>query len=398
MKTCRYLVILWVGVVLSAWVAEAENNIELPKLIGKLDDLKEKLQEVEQNMKITIEKVESKFETSINALKDLQTAMKFELQKNEQASKERYVNLQNRLAKLEKDVIERIDKVDSNIETKVQGLEDSLKKSLQTSEDNTFTKLEELKNLLIHQESSRTELKDVMPNIMPPPLPSCRQAPRNSSGKYMIKQGENTKPFEVLCEQAMFDGGWTVIQHRFNGSVDFYRDWTEYRNGFGSLDGEFWLGLEHIHQMTKNRSHELLVEVKDFHGNYGYAIYTEFSIGSESEMYVLKKLGTYSGTAGNAMIVNKNQKFSTFDRDNDSLEDGNCAEQRHGAWWYVDCSSANLNGRYLNTPGDMSAMWWYNLKNDFRDSSSGSRKKQIIRPIDTPNVLFGHVLRMANVQ
>ena len=33
-----------------------------------------------------------------------------------------------------------------------------------------------------------------------------------------------------------------MIQRRVDGSVDFYRDWFEYDNGFGHLEGEFWLG------------------------------------------------------------------------------------------------------------------------------------------------------------
>ncbi|XP_058120153.1 ryncolin-4-like [Anopheles ziemanni] len=62
------------------------------------------------------------------------------------------------------------------------------------------------------------------------------------------------------------------------------------------------------------------MELRDFNGNEGYAKYDRFEIGSESEMYALKNLGTYSGTAGDAMRYNMDEKFSTFDRDNDNSE------------------------------------------------------------------------------
>ena len=44
--------------------------------------------------------------------------------------------------------------------------------------------------------------------------------------------------------------GWTVIQNRQDGSVNFLREWGDFKNGFGNLATEFWLGLEKIHMLT----------------------------------------------------------------------------------------------------------------------------------------------------
>jgi hypothetical protein len=35
---------------------------------------------------------------------------------------------------------------------------------------------------------------------------------------------------------------FVVFQQRYDGSVDFYRDWLTYEQGFGYPGREFWLG------------------------------------------------------------------------------------------------------------------------------------------------------------
>ncbi|XP_049548195.1 angiopoietin-related protein 1-like [Anopheles darlingi] len=172
------------------------------------------------------------------------------------------------------------------------------------------------------------------PKSQQSPFTSCKDIPCTVSGVYLIRINNVSSPFAVYCEMDMFAGGWIVVQHGFDGSVDFYRNWKQYRQGFGDLDGEFWLGLEHIHQLTKNRKFELLVEMMDFAGNHGYARYSDFQVGSESEGYSLKILGSYSGTAGDGMEYSREKKFSTKDRHNDGRTDLNFAVDRKSGWWH----------------------------------------------------------------
>ncbi|XP_050093328.1 ficolin-1-like [Anopheles aquasalis] len=186
---------------------------------------------------------------------------------------------------------------------------------------------------------------------------SCKNVSSSVSGTYLIRLKNDSEPFEVYCEQKSFGGGWIVIQYRYDGSLDFYRGWNEYRDGFGDLNKEFWLGLEKIHQLTTSRKHELIVELKEFNGTYRYARYGEFGIGSDSEKYVLKKIDNYSGTAGDGMSYTKFSKFSTKDRNNNWFY-LDCTKEHESAWWYYDCTQANLNGRYMNAEDEKSMFFW----------------------------------------
>ncbi|XP_056112716.1 microfibril-associated glycoprotein 4-like [Rhinichthys klamathensis goyatoka] len=163
------------------------------------------------------------------------------------------------------------------------------------------------------------------------------------------------------------NGGWTVIQRRMDGSINFYRPWKEYKRGFGATEGEYWLGLENMYQLTRNRKYMLRVDLEDFTGRKGFALYSSFSVGPEYDGYKLHVSGFKDGGAGNSLPYHNKQKFSTFDKDQDTHEK-NCAKLCLGGFWYAACYNANPNGLYLwgqvakdNTVGN----YWYTWKNNY---------------------------------
>ena len=85
-----------------------------------------------------------------------------------------------------------------------------------------------------------------------------------------------------------------MFQKRVNGSVDFYRNWTDYKHGFGDLNSEFWLGLDKVYRLTSDKNNTLRVDLEDFEGNTRYAEYNMFGVMDENDKYKLI-LGSYSG-------------------------------------------------------------------------------------------------------
>ena len=174
-------------------------------------------------------------------------------------------------------------------------------------------------------------------------------------------------------------GGWTVFQRRQDGSVDFYRNWTDYEDGFGNLTGEFWLGLNKIHRLTQEGSNTLRVDLGDFDGNTSYAQYSTFSVGNSITEYNLT-VGGYSGTAGDGMINDTDNetpnshhgaRFSTRDNDHN-----NCAKVYQGAWWFNACFQSHLNGPYRHSPiiTYASGIMWYDWKGWYYSLKSSEMK------------------------
>ena len=202
----------------------------------------------------------------------------------------------------------------------------------------------------------------------------CSDLPTDApNGVYTLRveHGSNQSTFQAFCEMDK-DGGSTVFQRR-NGSglEDFYRFWKNYKEGFGDLLGEFWLGLEKLHLITAygNSKYVLIVEMENSTGTKTVAEYPDFLIGSEYESYKLNLSLNRTGNATDGMDLCVDGKFLTRDRDNvytSHLSRGRCAWRYKTAWWVKrHCGSSSLNGlsvplknslgQYWNYTG----IWWY---------------------------------------
>ncbi|KAK2909545.1 hypothetical protein Q8A67_005382 [Cirrhinus molitorella] len=163
-------------------------------------------------------------------------------------------------------------------------------------------------------------------------------------------------------------GQWTVIQRRMDGTINFYQPWNQYKRGFGNVEGEYWLGLENMYQLTNNRKYMLRVDLEDFEGRKGFALYSSFSVGPEAGGYILHVSGFKDGGAGDSLSNHNGFKFSTFDKDQDTNVK-NCAKDFLAPFWHSSlCHYTNPNGVYVwedhYTCSGIGVVW-YSWKNNF---------------------------------
>ncbi|XP_052786322.1 fibroleukin-like [Mya arenaria] len=176
------------------------------------------------------------------------------------------------------------------------------------------------------------------------------------SGVYRNTPWNTHRKVEVYCDMDTEGGGWTVFQRRWNGSVDFNRSFADYEGGFGSLSGEFWMGLGLLHTMTSRANMTLRVDVSLRDGTTGFDEYSGFSI-SQPQRYnfnVDRRINS-RGMSGSYLLSEtatrystNHQPFTTYDKDQDNWQIFNCAKAFGGGWWFNKCVGNNLNGPYTN--------------------------------------------------
>ncbi|CAC5366805.1 Fibrinogen-like protein A,Ryncolin-4,Angiopoietin-related protein 7,Ficolin-3,Ficolin-1-B,Ficolin-2,Ryncolin-1,Tenascin-R,Fibrinogen-like protein 1,Fibrinogen C domain-containing protein 1-A,Ryncolin-3,Tenascin,Fibrinogen C domain-containing protein 1,Ryncolin-2,Techylectin-5B,Angiopoietin-2,Fibrinogen alpha chain,Ficolin-1-A,Ficolin-1,Fibrinogen C domain-containing protein 1-B,Angiopoietin-4 [Mytilus coruscus] len=176
------------------------------------------------------------------------------------------------------------------------------------------------------------------------------QKTKQKSGVYTIYP-DKSGSVKAYCDMAPeTGGGWTIIQRRYDGSVNFQRTWSEYENGFGNANGEYWLGNKYIHRLTSSGTYELKVVLISSSKTKGFALYKTFVVGDAASKYTLT-VGGYSGNAGDSLAYHNNMQFSTTDQDNDKSS-SKCVTN-FGPWWHNDCNKSGLNKK-LST-----GLYWF---------------------------------------
>ncbi|XP_071151312.1 fibrinogen-like protein A [Mytilus edulis] len=185
--------------------------------------------------------------------------------------------------------------------------------------------------------------------------------PKAKSGVFLIFPDKKTA-VRVYCDMDTVQNGWTIIQRRLDGTVNFQRTWTDYENGFGDPYGEYWFGNKHIHSLTSSGTYELRIDLTDLSHTKKYAAYKTFVVGDAASKYKLT-VGDYSGNAGDQMTYHNGMKFSPTDQDNDEHGGHMHCVDNYGPWWHKSCCHSALN-RKLNMN-----LYWRNFRSNAAKTS-----------------------------
>ena len=243
--------------------------------------------------------------------------------------------------------------------------------------ENLTSKVRSLELLIVELQNEIELLKPCNRPNNPNIFRSCLELLNHGfkkSGKYLIKPFLNVTK-TVYCDQDTEGGGWTVFLRNAHGLISFNKVWDEYKEGFGTVEYDFWLGNEFMYKATKlynshvSKTAELYILVASADNKTFYAMFKDFAILSEATNYTLQLSSHFKGTMGDSMEYHNNVMFSTKDRDNDGVNTADCAKRYGGyGWWFKSCYKALLTRMKYSTV-DLRlkpAPEWYHIYNDFK--------------------------------
>ncbi|XP_013387668.1 angiopoietin-1-like, partial [Lingula anatina] len=107
--------------------------------------------------------------------------------------------------------------------------------------------------------------------------------------------------------------------------MDFQRNWTEYKNGFGDPRDQFWMGNEALHALTNQGNYSMQIDMLSCNGNFYYARWNLFRIENETQKYAVEAISVESfNTSSNSNLDDVHgRRFGTYD-----VPIGDCSEER----------------------------------------------------------------------
>ncbi|XP_062567981.1 fibroleukin-like [Saccostrea cucullata] len=266
-----------------------------------------------------------------------------------------------------------------NLSSRVQFVENSLRRfslsldDLRAAQNVSNTQLMRILTHLLHVTGSSKDCKKLY------------ESGTRTSAVYDIypwdsyDSKKNLVGVQVQCDMSTAGGGWTVIQSRVDGKVNFSRSWEDYKVGFGDPSTSYWIGNDIIHEMTKDNRSSLYVSITAKNGTTFSIQYDTFSISGEEDDYRLYIAGNATGRLDDRIrygtgVNNINgMKFSTYDKDNDPASDPCPGWAGIGGWWFNSCHDAYLNGQYPS--GEWEQPW----QGTFIDGSEISTTRMMIK-------------------
>ena len=127
---------------------------------------------------------------------------------------------------------------------------------------------------------------------MPPDPRDCAEvysSGKVDSGVYTIKPS-GSRVFDVFCNQTIAGGGWTVFQRKLASSFSFDKVWDKYKEGFGTLSGDLWLGTKKLHRLAKHGVWQIRVDWEKWEDNRPHFVEFSVEVLSDHRLFVKEQL------------------------------------------------------------------------------------------------------------
>ncbi|XP_020507939.1 angiopoietin-related protein 3 [Labrus bergylta] len=336
--------------VLASEIKEEEEELKKTTVVLMANNEEIKGLSVDINTKVdNILREKSSLQSKVEGLEDKLSSLTTGLKTNEQVAeinslREVIMSQEQSITKLLEAVREQSDQLNHQ-RSKIKILEEKLtantvaQETIERTSEMFYSEAQTLTPFLTSGSTSNTDNKDL-------PLDCSDLFDRGEqvSGVYAIKP-KGSEPFMVFCDMSRGFGA-TVIQRRKDGSVNFDQVWERYEDGFGDFQSEFWLGLRKLYSLASRGNSVLHIQLEDWKQDRRVMEYRFHLDGPGSNYTIL--LTNLSGDLPDCMSNHSGMMFSTKDRDNDRLQESNCALNHSGGWWLNACGEANLNGRYFH--------------------------------------------------